>query len=158
VSLSFGSRSAFSKGGEASIRSLSVLFLHDLQRSWEKYGEEVLEVMARKYTPAYYAGIVSLARVMRIELGKPGEFERQQTPEEIIDKLEERIGPKGRALFEDFVREINKLQAEQQLEQQRQQEREQRRHAASPSSANGDDPEGALAVAERWRASGAGSL
>ena len=107
---------------EGSIRSLSVLFLHDLQRSWEKYGEEVLQVMARKYTPAYYAGIVSLARVMRIELGMPGEFERPRTPEEIIDKLEDRIGPKGRKLFEDFVREINKLQAEQQLEQQERQQ------------------------------------
>jgi hypothetical protein len=59
---------------------------------------------------------------MRVELGKPGEFERPRTPEEIIDKLEERIGPKGRALFEDFVRKINMLQAEQQMEQQERQQ------------------------------------
>jgi hypothetical protein len=64
---------------------------------------------------------------MRIELGKPGEFERPRTPEEIIDKLEERIGPKGRALFEGLVRKINMLQAEQQQEEQRQQEQEQLR-------------------------------
>jgi hypothetical protein len=65
--------------------------------------------MARRY---------ALARVIKWEFGPAGAFDRPRTPEEIIDKLEERIGPKGRALFEDFVRKINMLQAEQQLEQQ----------------------------------------
>ena len=41
------------------------------------------------------------------ELG--GEFERPRTPEQILDKLEERIGSKGREIFENFVREINRL-------------------------------------------------
>jgi hypothetical protein len=53
---------------------------------------------------------------MRIELSKPSEFERPRTPEEIPDKLEERIGSKGREIFENFVREINRLQAEQQAQ------------------------------------------
>jgi hypothetical protein len=43
---------------------------------------------------------------MRIELGKPGEFDRPMTPEEIIDKLEQRIGHEGRVIFENFVREM----------------------------------------------------
>jgi hypothetical protein len=38
------------------------------------------------------------------------------TPDEIMDKLEERVGPKGRRIFENFLRKVNKLQAEQQLE------------------------------------------
>jgi hypothetical protein len=38
------------------------------------------------------------------------------TPEEIMEKLEERVGPQGRKLFEDFLRKVNKLQAQQQLE------------------------------------------
>jgi len=32
-----------------------------------------------------------------------------------MDKLEERVGPKGRKLFEQFLRKVNKLQAQQQL-------------------------------------------
>ena len=40
------------------------------------------------------------------------------TPEEIMEKLEERVGPQGRKLFEDFLRKVNKLQAQQQLEAQ----------------------------------------
>jgi hypothetical protein len=59
---------------------------------------------------------------MRIELGKPGEFDRPKTPEEIIDELEQRMGPKGRIIFETFVREINRLQAEQQSEEQERQQ------------------------------------
>ena len=43
-------------------------------------------------------------------------FSRTLTPDQIMDKLEERVGPKGRRLFEDFIRKVNKLQAEQQLE------------------------------------------
>jgi hypothetical protein len=34
-----------------------------------------------------------------------------------MDKLEERVGPEGRKLFEQFIRKVNKLQAQQQLEE-----------------------------------------
>jgi hypothetical protein len=37
-----------------------------------------------------------------------------------MDKLEERVGPEGRKLFEQFIRKVNKLQAQQQLEAQAQ--------------------------------------
>jgi hypothetical protein len=42
------------------------------------------------------------------------------TPEEVMDKLEERVGPEGRKLFEQFLRKVNKLRAQQQLEAQAQ--------------------------------------
>jgi hypothetical protein len=35
-----------------------------------------------------------------------------------MDKLEERVGPEGRKLFEQFIRQVNVLQAKQQLEAQ----------------------------------------
>ena len=43
-----------------------------------------------------------------------------ETSEEIMDKLEQRVGPEGRELFERFLRQVNKLQARQQLEAQAQ--------------------------------------
>jgi hypothetical protein len=46
--------------------------------------------------------------------------DRGLTPEEIMDKLEERVGPKGRKLFEQFLRKVNKPRAQQQLEAQAQ--------------------------------------
>jgi hypothetical protein len=77
------------------------------------------------------------------------------TPEEIIDKLEQRIGHEGRVIFENFVREMQRLEARQQLEQQQlqqeEQERRQRRrqhHGVSPSGDAGSGAiERALAIA-----------
>ena len=112
---------------EGSIRSLSLQFLLDFEQHWGIHGTEVLNRLAEEQPATYFAGAVSLAKVMRIELGKPGEFERRATPEEIIDKLEQRIGHEGRVIFENFVREINRLEAEQQLEQQQQQQEQERR-------------------------------
>ena len=44
-----------------------------------------------------------------------------------MDKLEERVGPKGRKLFERFLRKVNKLGAQQQLEAQAQRDAERSR-------------------------------
>jgi hypothetical protein len=40
------------------------------------------------------------------------------TPEEIMDILEQRVGPEGRKLFEDFLRKVNTLQAKQLAERE----------------------------------------
>jgi hypothetical protein len=115
--------------GGGTVKSLSATFLADLEEDWRRHGKEIFPILRGKYPQAYFAGIVALARIIKWEFGSAGAFDRPRTPEEIIDKLEERIGPKGRALFEDFVRKINMLQAEQQLEQEeRQQEQERQRH------------------------------
>jgi hypothetical protein len=49
-------------------------------------------------------------------VGVAGEFDRSLTPEEIMDRLEKRVGPEGRKLFEQFLRKVNKLQVQQHLE------------------------------------------
>ena len=63
---------------------------------------------------------MSLARIIRWEVDPTGAFDRALSPEEITNKLEERVGPEGRKLFEQFLRKVNKLQAQQQLEAQAQ--------------------------------------
>jgi hypothetical protein len=55
-----------------------------------------------------------------VEIGPARAFDRPRTPEEIMDRLEERVGPKGRKLFEQFLRKVNRL--EEQLLQERQQQ------------------------------------
>jgi hypothetical protein len=42
-----------------------------------------------------------------------GEFDRSLTPDDIMVKLEQRVGPEGRKLFEKFLRDVNKLQMKQ---------------------------------------------
>jgi hypothetical protein len=42
-------------------------------------------------------------------------FERQYTPEEIMTKLEERVGPEGRRLFENFLRKVKRVERNRQV-------------------------------------------
>jgi len=93
---------------------------NDQEENWRHHGKKIFTVLREKYPQAYFQGIVSLARIIRWEVDSPGAFDRALSPEEIMDKLEERVGPKGRKLFEQFLRKVNKLQAEQQLEAQAQ--------------------------------------
>jgi hypothetical protein len=46
----------------------------------------------------------------RPSLTSQGPFERQYTPEEVIAKLEERVCPEGRRLFENFLRKVKRLE------------------------------------------------
>ena len=54
--------------------------------------------------------MVKLALVQAAELDQPKPFERQYTPEEVIAWLEQRVGPEGRRLFEDFLRKVKRLE------------------------------------------------
>jgi hypothetical protein len=73
-------------------------------------------VLREKHPQAYFGGLVALAKMIRWETAEELLSDGGMTPEEIMEKLEERVGPQGRKLFEDFLRKVNKLQAQQQLE------------------------------------------
>jgi 2-polyprenyl-3-methyl-5-hydroxy-6-metoxy-1,4-benzoquinol methylase len=107
------------QGGET-VKSLSTAFLADLEEDWRQHGKEIFPVLREKYPQAYFQGIMSLARIIRWDVDRTGAFDRTLSPEEIMDKLEQRVGPEGRKLFEQFLRKVNKLQAQQQLEAQAQ--------------------------------------
>ena len=116
------------KGG-GTVKSLSAAFLADLEEDWRQHGKEIFSVLREKYPQAYFQGIVSLARIIKWDVDPTGAFGRTLSPEEIMDKLEERVGPEGRKLFEQFIRKVNILQAKQQLEAQAQVvDRYRRRH------------------------------
>jgi len=101
--------------GGATIKALSSEFLYDLQQHWRKSREQVLDDVAKKYPAQYFAGMVTLAKVIRWEIGDPGAFDRPRSPEEVVERLEQRIGPEGRKLFERFLREVQQLEERQQL-------------------------------------------
>jgi hypothetical protein len=105
------------RGGEA-VKSLSAAFLADLEEDWRNHGKEIFPVLRAKFPQAYFQGILSLARILKWDVDPTAAFGRSLSPEEIMDKLEERVGPEGRKLFERFLRQVNMLQARQQLEAQ----------------------------------------
>jgi len=107
--------------GGATIKSMSAAFMADVERAWRKHGPQVLDVLAEKYPQAFFGGMVAMTKVIRWETGADAaSFSRTLTPDQIMDKLEERVGPEGRKLFEQFIRQVNVLQAKQQLEAQAQ--------------------------------------
>ena len=100
------------RGGQV-VKSLSVGFLADFEQHWRTHGRKVLDILAEKYPQAYFAGAVALAKSIRWETAEEDLSGGGMTPEEIMDKLEQRVGPKGRKLFEQFLRKVNQLQAQQ---------------------------------------------
>ena len=102
--------------GGQTVKSLSAAFLADLEDDWRQHGKQIFSVLRDKYPQAYFGGLVALSKVIRWDVGVAGEFDRSLTPEEIMDRLEKRVGPEGRKLFEQFLRKVNKLQMQQHLE------------------------------------------
>ena len=102
--------------GGQTIKSLSALFLADLERHWRVHGPKVLDVLAEKYPQAYFGGLVALSKVIKWDAGEGAMVDQTLTPEEIMDKLEERVGPEGRKQFERFLRDVNELGARRHLE------------------------------------------
>jgi hypothetical protein len=89
---------------------LAEAFLRDLQANLAQHGKEILEVMRKKRPEIYFQCMAKLALVQAAELDQPKPFERQYTPEEVIARLEQRVGPEGRRLFEDFLRKVKRLE------------------------------------------------
>ena len=102
--------------GIRDIREVSGEFFLSVQDAWSKYGDEILEKVARNFPELFFAGMIKLCQVTKIEVGQPNEFARLGSKEAIIQKLEEKAGPQARKLFEKFVRDLEKLQAQQEQE------------------------------------------
>jgi hypothetical protein len=53
------------KGGET-VKSLSIAFLADLEEDWRHHGKEIFPILRAKYPQAYFQGIMSLARIIKV--------------------------------------------------------------------------------------------
>ena len=90
----------------------------DQARQWVAGGAEWLHVVdldgakaGRPVNTKTIAGIAALG-VLKVEVGGPGDFTRL-SKQGILEKLQEKAGPEARKLFEKFMRDVEKLQAEQ---------------------------------------------
>jgi hypothetical protein len=97
------------EGGQL-VKTLSIGFLADLEEDWRAHGKKVFPVLREKYPQAYFGGLVALSKVIKWDANDTA-IDQTLTPEQIMDKLEQRVGPEGRKLFERFLRDVNKLQA-----------------------------------------------
>src|SRR5512135_3325507 len=96
--------------GLGDVRTVSGEFLLSLQHLWRRRGDEILEIVADKYPELIFTSMVKLSRVLKVEVGSPGDFARLGK-QAILERLQEKRGPEARKLFEKFIRDVEKLQA-----------------------------------------------
>ena len=99
--------------GLGDIRHVSGEFFLSIQQLWRERGDEILQRVADKFPELLFMGMVKLSQVTKIEVGQSSDFARLGNKEAIVQKLEEKSGPQVRELFEKFVRDLEKLQAQQ---------------------------------------------
>jgi len=88
-------------------------FLGDLHAAWQAHGREAIDRVVAQRPDVFLTIVARTIDVRRVELGQPGEFSRLTNKEAILEKLEEKAGPQVRKMFEKFVRDVEKLQSEQ---------------------------------------------
>ena len=95
------------------VRTLSAAFIADLQEDWEKYGTQILELMREKFPDLYFASIVKLAQIVRIEADVSLKEPKPKTIEEVLQRVEHETGVEGRRAFEGFLKKMHKTKEEQ---------------------------------------------
>jgi hypothetical protein len=88
-------------------------FVGDLHAAWLERGREAIDRVIDERPEAFLGIVAKTIDVRRVEVGQPGEFSRLPNEQAILEKLEEKSGPQARELFEKFIRDFEKLQAEQ---------------------------------------------
>ena len=63
------------------------------------------------YPVDYFWGLITLAKVMKVEIGGPHEFDRPSTKEEALDRLERTAGPQARQMLEQFLKQVKEVEA-----------------------------------------------
>ena len=99
--------------GLSDVRWVSGRFLLSLQEVWEELGDDILRRVAASHPELLMMAMVKISAVQRIEVGEPDDFSGLKSKQAIVDKLEERAGPEARKLFEKFIKEVERLQANQ---------------------------------------------
>ena len=102
--------------GLRDIREVSGQFFLSVQEVWQERGNEILHRVADKHPELFFAGMIKLCQVTKVEVGSPGDFAKLGSKQAIIEKLEQKAGPEARKLFEKFINEVEKLQAQQDQE------------------------------------------
>jgi hypothetical protein len=82
--------------GGQTLKTMSAAFMVDVEKAWRRHGSEALDVLAKKYPALFFAGMVGMSKIVNWDTTPDATgFSRSMTPEQVMDTLEERVGPKG---------------------------------------------------------------
>src|SRR5512143_781437 len=88
-------------------------FLGDVHAAWLERGREAIDRVIDERPEVFLSVVAKTIDVRRVEVGQPGEFSRLPNKQAILERLEQQSGPQARELFERFIRDMERLQAEQ---------------------------------------------
>jgi hypothetical protein len=95
---------------DGSARSLSMAFLGRLEEHYLEKGAAIFDYVLEHHPLEYFKAIVALSKVVRIEADvKHIDARKPQTVEEILQRVEEKTGPQGRALFERYLAAVKPM-------------------------------------------------
>ena len=107
-------------GGAPNGKALSAAFLADFVADYERHGKGIFALMRKRYPVVYFNALVRLGQVLKVEIGSVGAFDQPQTTAEALDRLEQRAGPKARAMLEHFLEQIKEVEGRALLEETKQ--------------------------------------
>ena len=93
-------------------RTISAAFLNSYNDHFNKEGHGIFAKIYKDYPVDYFWGLITLAKVMKVEIGGAHEFDRPSTKEEALDRLERQAGPEARKMLEKFLDQVAKAEAE----------------------------------------------
>jgi len=88
-------------------------FIGDVHAAWLERGREAIDRVIDERPEVFLTIVARTIDVRRVEVGQPGEFSRLPNKQAILERLEQQSGPQARELFERFIRDMERLQAEQ---------------------------------------------
>jgi hypothetical protein len=104
--IAFKRGGAWSPNGAPNGKALSAEILADFHAHYLAAGKGIFDLVLQKYPVQYFQSLVKLAHVLKVEIGQPGGFQPPETETDVLQRLEDRAGPKARKLFEDYLRSL----------------------------------------------------
>ena len=92
-------------------RTISTAFLAGFNDHFHEEGHGIFAKIYKDYPVDYFWDLIALAKVMKIEIGGPHEFDRPSTKEEALDRLERTAGPRARQMLEQFLEQVREVEA-----------------------------------------------
>ena len=92
-------------------RTISAAFLNSYNDHFNEEGHGIFAKIYKDYPVDYFWGLITLAKVMKVEIGGPHEFDRPSTKGEALDLLERTAGPQARQMLEQFLKQVKEVEA-----------------------------------------------
>ena len=91
---------------------LSTAFFGDFHADWERFGPQIIEFVRTHYPLAYFQAAVKLSHVVKVDMNI--NQEKPKTTNDLLDRMEQQLGARGRELLTKFIESLDKLEREEQ--------------------------------------------